>query len=501
MVWQKAIAFLRKFYRQTSMKTIKVGLFWLLICCLIGCQQLNVNNFGNSDRINNSLAADNLNSDLAEVASPKIIKDLSPSLDRYYPQVEIVTPKSEQTIDQTEVRVELEVEDLPLFQDRKWGLGNHLNLIVDNEPFQVINNIDRPITIKNLAPGSHTIRAFAVTPWGESFKNEGAYAQTTFNVLTETNDNRPDPNAPLLTYNTPTGIYGAEPILLDFYLTNAPLHAIAQNDNDTQDWRIRATIDGTSFTIDDWQPIYLTGLKSGDNWVQLELIDEQGNDIENVFNNTVRVINYDTQQQDSLAQLISNKISLNEARSLVEPNSKIEPEAIGEDLSVAQSEPQVIDNTSADIAIESQPEVANPINVNSEPTVSFPKESDREELGETSLPQSTPLTILEPVAEPTIETEIAEDSLAVNEPELSEVREKITIIEADSAREKATIAIPQPESVEIAESEITITIPDRPKPDPENLESSQSRSPWWKKILVGLRHQIEALARQLPDTA
>ena len=98
-----------------------------------------------------------------------------------------------------------------------------MNLIVDNEPFQAIYNIDRPITIKNLAPGSHTIRAFAVTPWGESFKNEGAYAQTTFNVLTETNDNRPDFSRPLLTYNSPTGTYGAEPLLLDFYLTNAPL--------------------------------------------------------------------------------------------------------------------------------------------------------------------------------------------------------------------------------------------------------------------------------------
>ena len=35
----------------------------------------------------------------------------------------------------------------------------------------------------------------------------------------------------------------------------------------TQDWRIRATIDGTSFIIENWQPIYLTGLKPGDNWV------------------------------------------------------------------------------------------------------------------------------------------------------------------------------------------------------------------------------------------
>ena len=480
------------------MKTIKVSLFLLLICCLIGCERLNIDNSRSSALVNNPLAGNSFNSDLAEVSTPKIIKDLALSLEPYYPQIKIVTPKSQQTIDHTEVRVELEVEDLPLFQDRKWGLGNHLNLIVDNEPFQAIYNIDRPIIIENLAPGSHTIRAFAVTSWGESFKNEGAYAQTTFNVLTETNDNRPDSGVPLLTYNSPTGTYGAEPILLDFYLTNAPLHAIAQNNTDIKDWRIRATIDGTSFIIDNWQPIYLTGLKPGDNWVQLELIDEQGKDIENVFNNTVRVINYNPQQQDGLAQLVSDKISLSEARSLVEPNSEVEPEAIAQqDSPVAQSEPQVIDNTSANnTAIESQSEILNPATLSSEPTVSFAEESEVE-LAETNLPQSIEPAASEPVAEPTVESEIADDSLAVNEPAVSETSEK-TIIEADSS-ENAKIVIPQPESVEIAESEITTTIPDRPEGNIENLEPRQSRSPWWKKILVGLRHQIEALARQLPD--
>lgn len=493
MVWQKAIAFSRKFYRQISMKTIKVGLFWLLICCLIGCQRLNINNFDNSDRLNNSLAANNLNSDLAEVATPKIIKDLSPSLDRYYPQVKIVTPKSEQTIDHTEVRVELEVEDLPLFQDQKWGLGNHLNLIVDNEPFQPIYNIDRPITIENLAPGSHTIRAFAVSSWGESFKNEGAYAQTTFNVLTETNDNRPDPTVPLLTYNSPTGTYGAEPMLLDFYLTNAPLHEIAQNNNNITDWRIKATIDGTSFIIDNWQPIYLTGLKPGDNWVQLELIDEQGNDIENVFNNTVRVINYDPQQQDSLAKLLSNAIPLVQAKSLVDP-----------DYILPEDEPQIIEpniETEPTVTVEKPLDIAQSLAQLEQPMLEaeIELEAIASSKSETTINPTPTETTVEKLPDET-EKVILDDTEIKNELETAEQQETTAIAQTNSVDlPTSTVEIPQPESVEITEPEIIITIPET-KPTTISQPKTDSKTPsWLKKILVGLRQKLEGLVKLLPS--
>ena len=116
-------------------------------------------------------------------------------------------------------------------------------------------------------------------PWGESFKNEAAFAQTTFHVFAKTGANAPDPAQPLLTYSEPQGTYGAEPILLDFYLTNAPLHMIAQesSEDDLADWRVRCTVNGQSFLFEQWQPIYLKGFKPGQNWVQLTLVDEQGN--------------------------------------------------------------------------------------------------------------------------------------------------------------------------------------------------------------------------------
>lgn len=346
------------------MKTVRTIISILMLGCLLGCQQLKLENYtgdwvpptdaplganplGLRDRfVETSAKTSNLattNSNLAEVTAPKIIKELNQELEQYSPQVRITAPRSEKTFNQTDIAIKLAVEDLPIFQDDRLHLGNHLNLIVDNEPFQSIYGLDEPIIIKNLTPGTHTLRVFAVSPWGESFKNEGAYAQTTFNVLTETNTNRPNADLPLLTYNSPNGTYGAEPVLLDFYLNNPNL-AIAKNNPDQQKLLVKATINGTSLIIEDWQSYYLTGFEPGENWIQLELIDELGNTIENTFNNTVRVFTYNPQQQDNLAQLISNKISFDDAQSIVKQSYYIQPERtpeIVESKDIAEAENQV----------------------------------------------------------------------------------------------------------------------------------------------------------------
>ena len=483
------------------MKTIKLNLFLLLLSCLIGCTQLNFNNLGNSDRFNNTTALSSSNTDLAEVATPRIIKELDRDLQQYVPQVKIITPQAEQTFPRTEVNLELKVEDLPVFQDNKLQLGNHLNLVVDNELRRAIYNLNEPIVVKGLTPGTHTIRAFAARPWEESFKNEGAYAQTTFNVLTETNDNRPDPSLPLLTYNSPTGTYGAEPLLLDFYLTNAPLHAIAKNNPELKDWRVRVTVNGTSFILENWQPIYLTGLEPGDNWVQLELIDEAGNNIENAFNNTVRVFTYDPQQQDTLAQLVSGRIPLTTAKSIVQPNYSIQPV----ETATIESENSVDD--SLNTLDTTEPTVTDiPLSAITEPTVSTSDESSQTPevskiLNNKSQEPTVSQTPEEPNLEPEVEPEIvlnkdfqATDSIAVTEETKEQPEESIEITKADSEPEVTVITIPQPKS-----GETTVAIPQTQPDNFSELEPSPSRSRWWKKILVSLRQKIEALARQLPD--
>ena len=170
------------------------------------------------------------------------------------------------------------------------------------------------------------------------FKNSEAYAQTTFHVFTPTEDNNPSGSQPLLTYSRPQGNYGAEPIMLDFYLTNAPLHLVAQESQDDgiQDWRIRVTVNGETFLLDTWQPIYLTGFNKGENWVKLEFIDDRGDVIKNSFNSTVRVINYDTKIKDTLSKLMTDKISLNKAKVITIPSYVPSPESIVEEDEIVE---------------------------------------------------------------------------------------------------------------------------------------------------------------------
>ncbi|MEG4577469.1 hypothetical protein QUA56_33110 [Microcoleus sp. N3A4] len=257
---------------------------------------------------------------ISEVSPPETIQQLRQALEIYQPQISILNPKPDEVLQDINVSVQFQVKDLPIFKDPNLGLGPHLQVLLDNQPHSAVYDLNQPLTLSDLEPGTHTLRVFAARPWEESFKNEGAWAQTTFHVFTKTEDNNPDRTLPLLTYNSPQGSYGAEPILLDFYLTNAPQHQAAQQNSQDEilDWKIRATVNGESFAIDQWQPIYLKGFKPGKNWVQLELIDERGNIVKNAFNNTVRLIDYQPLGQDTLSKLVRGEPTAADARGTVD---------------------------------------------------------------------------------------------------------------------------------------------------------------------------------------
>ena len=314
---------------------------------------------------------------IAEVSPPQIIQTLRQSLERYQPQVKILVPQPGQVVKDTSVSVRFQVKDLPLFKDAELGLGPHLNVFLDDRPYQAAYDTRDALVFSDLTPGSHTLRAFAVRPWGESFKNQGAYAEVTFHVFAETPRYRPERYRPLLTYNTPQDSYGAEPIMLDFYLTNAPLHMIAQeNDSDdVLDWRVRCTVNGQSFVFDQWQPIYLKGFKPGINWVQLALIDENGDPIENVFNNEVRLIEYAPGGEDTLSKLVRDDVTIAAVGRIIDQSYQppVEPE-IPEASEISGepiiSEPEI-----------TEPEVAEPASeISDEPIISEPEVAEPEGL-------------------------------------------------------------------------------------------------------------------------
>ncbi|MCJ8281110.1 MAG: hypothetical protein MJK14_14825, partial [Rivularia sp. ALOHA_DT_140] len=267
-----------------------------------------------------------LSNQISEVAPPEVIQELRQSLEIYQPQVQILNPQPGEVLQEDRLKVRFQVKDLPIFKSSQYELGSHLEVILDNQPGLKVYDLNQPLEFSNLSPGTHTLRVFASRPWDESFKNEGAYAQTTFHVFTKSDDNNPDIQLPILTYNSPEGSYGAEPVLLDFYLTNAPLHILAQDnpDNPISDWRIRCTINGESFIIDRWQSIYLKGFKAGKNWVKLEFIDNQGNPVKNVYNSTVKVINYESNGQDALAKIVRGEVSAEDLRGIVDADYAVE---------------------------------------------------------------------------------------------------------------------------------------------------------------------------------
>ena len=265
---------------------------------------------------------------LVEASPPKALQELSDVLSVYQPQVEILSPRAGEVLADTTATVVLAARDLPVFRSAELEGGLQVRLALDDRPYLAVYDLDRPLVLKDLTPGTHTLRAFAATPWGESFKNEGAYAQTTFHIFAKDGHNTPAPDLPLLTYNSPQGTYGAEPILLDFYLTNAPLHLVAREDpaDEIVDWRVRVTANDQSFVLDRWEPIYLKGFHEGTNWVKLEFLDEFGEPVENVFNTTVRAIAYNPGGGDIVSRLTRGELSAADARGLVDPNYVRSPE-------------------------------------------------------------------------------------------------------------------------------------------------------------------------------
>ena len=288
---------------------------------LIAIALLSTVSCGRSDATTTLLAKSNNNiaqaGDTVEVSPPQVIQTLRREMEIYQPQVTIVSPEADTVFQDDKVEVSLQVRDLSIFKSSQLELGPHLHVIIDNQPYIVVYDLTKPLILESLEPGTHTLRVFAARPWHESFKNAGAYAQATFHVFTKTQNNNPDSALPLLTYSRPTGTYGAEPILLDFYLTNAPLR-LAATDSNIANWRIRCTINGYSFVLDSWQSVYLQGFKPGKNWVQLEFIDSQGNSVKNVFNNTIRTIVYEPNSKDTLSQLVTGKLSADAARGIVD---------------------------------------------------------------------------------------------------------------------------------------------------------------------------------------
>jgi hypothetical protein len=126
---------------------------------------------------------------LSEVERPQKIKDLSASRgaqDEAKPSLRFVTPREGATVNGSTVKVQLALSgDLKGYQPHKdpaTGTGNHIHVILDNQPYEAYYNLGEPFELRNVTEGKHTLRVFASRPWHESYKNDGSFQMVAFTV-------------------------------------------------------------------------------------------------------------------------------------------------------------------------------------------------------------------------------------------------------------------------------------------------------------------------------
>ncbi len=297
-----------------------------------------VNNTGVNNTTANNTTASPAVQNLRIVERPQKIRDMMSARgeqDQAKPALKIVEPKPAATIASSTVKVKLNISgDLKGYKpmmDEATHTGNHIHMILDNQPYEAYYNLDQAFELRNVADGEHTLRVFPSRPWHESFKNDGAFQMVKFTVkgggadatkpaitnsgqaMSNSNANAKgnsnsnaaavatpegkgmqnsiagpvDPTKPLLTYSRPKGEYkgpDADAIMIDFWLSNATLTG------DGGEHRVRYSVDGGEAKyIDKWESIWLSGWTNGKHSIKLELVDKSGNPVDNgSYNVTTR---------------------------------------------------------------------------------------------------------------------------------------------------------------------------------------------------------------------
>src|SRR5436190_18226713 len=126
---------------------------------------------------------------LTQVPRPQKIEQMMKDRgeqDAAKPTLKIVSPADNATINGSKVEVKLELGgDLKGYMPHKdpaTQKGNHIHVILDNEPYEAYYEIGQPFELRNLSEGKHTLRVFPSRPWHESYKDDGAFQMVEFTV-------------------------------------------------------------------------------------------------------------------------------------------------------------------------------------------------------------------------------------------------------------------------------------------------------------------------------
>lgn len=165
-------------------------------------------------------------------------------------------------------------------------IGQHVHVILDNNPYIAHYDANEPLVLEDVEPGTHTIRAFPARHYHLALKKGDVFKTTTFHVKEKSDEFAFDPSKPYLTYSRPKGTYSVEAakeLLLDFYVTNIELGDDAK--------AVVTVDDGEPQEFTEWKPQILEPMDAGEHEINLKLVDGDGNLMENGgYNNTTRTI-------------------------------------------------------------------------------------------------------------------------------------------------------------------------------------------------------------------
>src|SRR5882762_3689595 len=160
------------------------------LCCttaliFAGCQQANEN--ANTTATTNATPPGAQS--LTVVPRPQKIIDMMKARleqDNAKPALKVAMPAKNASINGSTVEVKLDLSgDLKGYMPHKdpaTGKGNHIHVILDNQPYEAYYELGQTFELRNVVAGKHTLRVFPSRPWHESFKNEGAFQMVAFTV-------------------------------------------------------------------------------------------------------------------------------------------------------------------------------------------------------------------------------------------------------------------------------------------------------------------------------
>jgi len=258
------------------------SLFFVAAIVSTSCgQQAGQQNSANSNTANSNAArADK------HTATPPDAKPMGREAPGYYQagpsgpvSLRFTSPQDGQTIDGNSVAPTFTTANYPIYMDEERKKGQHIHVILDNEPYEADHNPEKPFSpetgkFNNLKPGLHTLRAFPSREWHESIKEPDAFDFVVFYVGPKPGGAAVNKSAPLLTYSRPKGEYrwkdDPRGVMLDFFVTNATLGL--------NDYKVKYSLDGKQPQIvNRWEPVWWKWeeLTPGDHTVVIELVDKE----------------------------------------------------------------------------------------------------------------------------------------------------------------------------------------------------------------------------------